>query len=38
MDMPIDFADVGSRIDRLRRYSWKYLTNALEDKAETDLK
>jgi hypothetical protein len=38
MDMSIDFADVGSRIDRLRRYSWKYLTNALEDKAETDLK
>jgi hypothetical protein len=38
MDMSIDFADVRSRIDRLRRYSWKYLTNALEDKAETDLK
>lgn len=37
-ELAIDYADVGKRIGRLRRYSWQYLKNALEDKAETDLK
>ena len=36
--LEIDFADVHSRIARLREYSWKYLTDALEDRKETDLK
>ncbi len=36
--LEIDFADVHSRIARLRDYSWKYLTDALEDRKETDLK
>ena len=36
--LEIDFADVHSRIARLREYSWRYLTDALEDRKETDLK
>lgn len=36
--LEIDFADVHSRIARLREYSWQYLTDALEDRKETDLK
>lgn len=37
-ELTIDFESVRGRIDRLRRYSWKYLANALEDQTETDLK
>ena len=36
--LEIDFSDVRSRITRLREYSWRYLTDALEDRKETDLK
>jgi hypothetical protein len=36
--LEIDFSDVRSRIARLREYSWRYLTDALEDRKETDLK
>lgn len=37
-ELSIDFADVRKRIERLRKYSWKYLESALEDTEETDLK
>ena len=33
----IDYGEVHARIDRLRRYSWKYLKDALEDRRDTDL-
>lgn len=36
-DLSIDFADVRKRIGRLRSYSWRYLKEALENQAETDL-
>lgn len=36
-DIMIDYEDVRSRISRLRKYSWNFLKDALEDKEETDL-
>lgn len=36
-DLMIDYEDVRSRISRLRKYSWNFLKDALEDKEETDL-
>lgn len=36
-DLAIDFRDVRRRIEKLRRYSWKYLETALADTEDTDL-
>ncbi|MDO5476634.1 MAG: polysaccharide pyruvyl transferase family protein [Eubacteriales bacterium] len=33
----IDYSAVYRRIDKLRKYSWQYLRDALEDKKKTDL-
>ena len=37
MELPVDFERVHKRIGRLRSRSWRFLSDALEDKINTDL-
>ena len=34
----IDYAPVRSRIEKIRRFSWKYLSDAMQDRTDTDIK
>ncbi len=36
-ELPVDFGEVHRKIAKLRRYSWNYLKEALEDTKDTDL-